>query len=118
MNSFKINVIPTILAVAIAALSSYGFYVCCDSEECKTVVAIGGFVMLFASLFGMMGFTYEKTKNQSLVRVVSSLFLLVALISNIVFCSVSFAMPAYIIINGMLTLAYVLTVYLLDKASI
>ena len=118
MNSFKINVVPTILAVAIAALSTYGFYIYCDSEECKIVVAIGGFVMLFASLFGIMGFTYEKTKNQSLVRVVSSLFLVVSLISNIVFCSVTFAVPAYIITNGMLTLAYVLTVYLLDKASI
>ena len=118
MNSLKINVVPTILAVAIAALSAYAFYVCCGCEECKAVVAIGGFVMLFASLFGIMGFSYEKTKNQSLVRVVSSLFLLVALISNIVFCSVSFALPAYIITNGMLVLAYVVTVYLLDKASI
>ena len=118
MNSFKVNIVLVIIAVAISALSAYGLYSFCGCKESGTVVAIGGFVMLFASLFGLLGFSYNKTRHLSLIRVVSSIFVLVSLISNIVFCFVGFAMPSYIVINGMLTTAYALTVYLLDRTSI
>ena len=118
MNTFKFKLVPTILAVGISALAAYGYYSCCEGGESGIAIAIGGFLMLFASLFGLMGFSYDKAKHQSLIRVVSSIFMLVALISNILFCTIGFSMPAYIIVNGILTLIYILTVYQLDKTSI
>lgn len=118
MSTFKIKVIPTVLSAAISALTSYGLYTYCFSRENAVLLAIVGFVMIFGALFGIMGFSYDKSKALSLVRVVASLFLIAAFISNIVFCLIDFATPSYILVNGVFFLAYILAVYMLDRAAV
>lgn len=118
MNSLKINVVPTILAVALAALAAYAFYSYTNCDAYRWVVAVGSGLMLAGSLFGLMGFTKGAERTLVLMRVISLVFFIVMLISNIVFCSIEFKLPAYIIVNGAISITYVLSVYYTSKTSL
>ena len=119
MNSFKINVVPTILAVAISALMAYALYAYADCEAYKWLVAVGGGVMLLGSLFGSIGFTTEPARTMSLIRVISLLFFVIFSISSIVFCTIdNLSVPAYVIVNGIIALVYVVIVYYTSKTSL
>jgi Na+-transporting NADH:ubiquinone oxidoreductase subunit NqrB len=119
MTTLKINVVPTILAVALSILMAYALYVYTDCAANKWLVAVGGGVMSLGSLFGLMGFTKEPTRTMSLMRVLSLLFFVIMLISSVVFCSIGeFKAPTYVIVNGAIFLIYVLTIYYTSKTSL
>ena len=117
MKSFKINVVPFVMALAIAALSSYSFYAYAKCEENAVLLAIGAFVMLFGALFGMMGFSYGDKRNLVMVRVSSFVFFLIALIVNCVFCGMMFGFPIYIILNGFICIVGFLSAYYIVKSA-
>lgn len=118
MKTFNINVVPALLAFAASALIAYCFYTYADQEQTRLVVAIGGFLMVFGTLFGTMGFYAEPRRALTLVRIVSFISFVVLLISNIVFASCEFAIPVYIIVNGILAIIYVLSVYYLSRLEV
>lgn len=118
MKTFKINVVPALLAFAASALIAYCFYTYADQEQTRLVVAIGGFLMVFGTLFGTMGFYAEPRRALTLVRIVSFISFLILLISNIVFASCEFAVPVYVIVNGIFAIIYILAAYYLSRLDV
>ena len=117
MKAFKINVVPVVLAFVLSALAAYAFYAYADCKEQALVLAVGSFIMLMGTLFGLMGFSYEHKRNLTMIRVVSLVFFLISLVSNIIFSSVGFAVPAYVIVNGFIVLICFMTAYFIARSA-
>ena len=116
MKSFKIKFVPLVMALLIALLSSYTCYTYAECRENATIITIGVFLMLFGTLFGMMGFTYEHKRNMTMIRTVSSIFFFIALITNVVFSFLMFTISIYVIINGFIGITYFMSIYYIVKS--
>jgi len=112
----KLNVVKTIIAIAVSVLIAYGLYSFHDSEN-KVLLSLGSFVFLGMTLVIAIGVNFEQPRTTTNIRVVSGIFFTIALISNLIFSSFTFSIPSYIITNGILLLIFVLTTYSLNKAN-
>jgi len=112
----KINLVQTIIAIAVSLLIAYGLYNFHDSEN-KILLSAGSFVFLATALVMTVGASFELPRTTTNIRVVSGIFFAVALISNLIFMFLSFSQPSYIITNGILLLIYVLITYSINRAK-
>jgi hypothetical protein len=112
----KINFVPTIISIAVSLLISYGFY-SYHSGGNKILLSVGGFVFLASTLTLAIGTNFELSRTTTNVRVVSGIFFAICLFSNIIFTFIAFAVPAYVITNGILMLAFILITFLINKAK-
>lgn len=112
----KINFVQTVIAIAVSALITYGFY-SFHSGENQILLSIGSFVFLSVTLVLSIGVNFEQSRTTKNIRVVSGIFFIVALISNLIFNFLKFSEPSYIIINGILILVYVLISYSINRAN-
>ncbi|MBS9766861.1 MAG: hypothetical protein KGV44_04910 [Flavobacteriaceae bacterium] len=112
----KINLVPTIIALAISSLIAYGFFAFCNNEH-QLLVSIGSFVFLFFTIEMTIGVSFDLPRTTTNIRVVSGVFFVIALISNIIFSFLDFLEPSYIITNGILLLIFILIVYAIYKAK-
>lgn len=112
----KVNLVQTIIAIAVSGLIAYGLYNFHDSEN-KILLSVGSFVFLSVTLALSIGVNFEQSRTTTNIRVVSGIFFAVALISNLIFNFLSFSEPSYIITNGILLLIYVLIAYSINRAK-
>ena len=112
----KIDFIKTLIAFGVSALIAYGFYSFHHSENSQLLV-VTSFIELFIASFFVLGLRFEQPRTTSNVRVVTSIFFFVFLITNIVFSFFAFSKHSYIIINGLLLLIAILIVYSIFKAK-
>jgi len=112
----RIDYIKTLISLAVSALIAYGFYSFHHSENSQLLIWTS-FVELFISGFFVLGLRFELNRTTTNVRVVSIIYFLVLLITNIIFSFFSFSQQLFIIINGLIVLTGVLIVYLLIKAK-
>jgi len=64
-----------------------------------------------------IGVNFEHSRTTTNIRVVSGIFFAVALISNLIFTFISFSVPSYIIVNGILLLVFILITYSINRAK-
>ena len=112
----KINLVQTIIAIAVSALIAYGLYNFHDSEN-KILLSAGSFVFLASTLVLTIGTSFQLPRTTTNVRVVSGIFFAVALISNLIFTFVEFSVPSYVITNGILLLVFILIAYSINRAK-
>jgi len=112
----KIDFVKSVVAIAICGLIAYGFYALHNSDN-KLLLSLGCFFFTSVTSLGIIGISFELPRTTTLIRTVSSIFLFVALASNLIFSFMNFSIPAYIIINGVFLLMYVLISYSLAKAK-
>ena len=91
----------------------YSFH---DSEN-KILLSAGSFVFLTTALLMTIGASFELPRTTTNIRVVSQIFFVIALISNLIFSFINFSVPSYCIINGILWLVFILIVYSINKAK-
>jgi hypothetical protein len=113
----RINPILLIIVLAISALAGYGFFACNGGEPYQLLIAIGGGVSVFLPLGGLLALSENRWGTVSNIRALSAVFLLLEIISNIIFSIVNMAAPtAYIISNGILVLVYILISYAVSSS--
>lgn len=112
----KINLVQTIIAIAVSGLIAYGLYNFHVGEN-QILLSVGSFVFLSVTLALSIGVSFEQSRTTTNIRVVSGIFFVIALISNLIFNFLSFSEPSYIITNGMLLLIYVLIAYSINRAK-
>ncbi len=112
----KINLVQTIIAIAISLLIAYALYNFHDSEN-KILLGAGSFVFIAVTLIFTFGISFEKSRATTNIRVVSGIFFAIALISNLIFTFIKFSIPIYVITNGILLLVFILIAYSLNKAK-
>jgi hypothetical protein len=112
----KINIVQTFVGIAIGALISYGLYNFHASES-KLLLSVGSFLFLAITLGMSFGSSFEFPRTTTNVRVISGVFFLIGLISNLIFTFIKFSDPSYIVINGILFLVFILVAYSISKAK-
>ena len=112
----KVNVVMLFIALAIAALVAFGFYAGNNEDECRWLLTIGSGVMVFVTLSGIIAVNFGVQGSTGNVRAISIVFLLVSLISNIIFGLFIDKLAPYVIVNGILLVLYVLIGYSIVKA--
>jgi hypothetical protein len=112
----KINFVQTIIAIAVSLLIAYGLYSFHSSEN-KILLSAGSFVFLATALVMTIGASFELPRTTTNIKVVSGIFFVIALISNLIFTFINFSVPSYVIINGILLLVFILIAYSINKAK-
>jgi len=112
----KINFVQSIIAIALSLLIAYGLYSFHNGEN-KILLSVGCFVFLCATLLMAIGASFELPRTTTNVKVVSGVFFVIALISNLIFTFILFSTPIYVITNGILLLVFILIAYSINKAQ-
>ena len=112
----KINFVQTIIAIAVSLLIAYGLYSFHHSEN-KVLLSLGSFVFLATTLVITIGVNFEQSRTTTNVRVVSGIFFVISLASNLIFSFFTFSTLSYVITNGILLLIFVLIAYSINKAK-
>ncbi len=113
----KIKAIPSVIVLGISAILSYGLYSFCKSDNAILLAVFGG-LMSLATLATALGVTFNHQGKSVNIKVVSLVFFVLALISNVIFARCAFKTPTYIIVNGLLMLIWLLIVYGISKADV
>ena len=113
----KIKFVPTMIAAAVSALLAYALYVLCKTEGQEVLLAIGGGVCFFLSLATCFGIRFEQGRTSVNTSVIGIVFFLLLLISHGIFAFAKFAVPAYVIINGILLLVFIGVTYAVAQAK-
>ena len=112
----KVKLIPAIVAVLLSILIAYGLWSFHNFDN-KILLSVGGFVFCAVALFFTFGVSFELPRTTTNIRFLSITFFIIALVSNLIFCFANFSVPLYVILNGILLLAYILIVYSIAKAK-
>lgn len=114
----KLNIVPSIIALAISALIAYGLYSWCRNADMQILLSIFGGVSMLLTFGSMLAISFEDSRITVNFRVLSGVFALLIVLSNAIFCCVSsFSTPLYVIINGMLMLIWFLSAYGVTRAN-
>jgi hypothetical protein len=111
----KLNFVMTLISLGIASLAAYGFYAMNGGELYVLLLTISSGVALFVTLTGWLGISFTGHGSTVNIRVVSGIFTVLFIISNLIFSFTRIIRAPYIIVNGILLLIYILIVYSLVK---
>lgn len=111
----KFQLIPTLISAGIALLIAYGFFAA-NVEEWQRwlifVVCAVEFTVLFGGGFGLK---YAERGNIN-IAVLSIVFIILALIVQLIASFMPFSSASYIIVNGLLIMLYTGITYTIAKA--
>lgn len=111
----RINTVLTIIAIAMAVLIGYLAFSIAEGEKNDIVCGIASTTCFTAVLVPIVGLQYDSNKLGINIKIMSSLFLFVFLISHFCFAAIYIKMPYYIIINGILLLIYIVILYRMNQ---
>ena len=110
----KLDFVKSFIALAVSGLIAFGFYTF-HSQENKDTISSGSFIFFATTLIFSLGISFKLPRTSSLIKTISILFFVIALISNIIFNYIGFKNETYIITNGILFLSYILIIYSVTK---
>lgn len=107
----KINIIPSVIAIALAALLGYAVYsVAGDNPNKETAFAVSGVCFLICFLLGF-GVSYEDSRKGISLNILSLISAIIMAISQFCFACYGINFRPYIIVNGVILLLYLLVFY-------
>ena len=104
----KLDVVKSLIAVAISALLAYACYEICDYEHLQWIIAIGSFLTLGVPLILALGIAIHRERSSTMLKALAWVVFLVEFIVNGIFVFYDFTVPVYIIINGLILLIFAL----------
>ena len=105
----KLDIVKSLIAVAISALLAYACYEICDYERLQWVIAVGSFVSIGMPMVLALGVSSQQERSSVMLKTLSWVFLLIEMVSNGVFVFFDFGIPIYVIVNGLILLIFALT---------
>jgi hypothetical protein len=101
----KVNILNVLIAIAVSALITYGL-VNIEGSPMKWYVAVGSALLLCVTLIQMIGINFTYSRSGVNLRVVSSIFFVIALLNNLLYSFISFSEVSYFVTNGMILLLF------------
>lgn len=112
----KINKFTAFLAFCLATLVSY-FLSSYQEINNKFILGIGCFVGLFISSVGTLALSFDYGRTTVLTKTTSSVFFILYLVSQILFANLSFTLPAYLLVNGILIIFLLIVLNSISKSK-
>lgn len=112
----KCNVFLTAASVVIAALIGYGFYAANTGEQFVLLLSIGAGVTSAFTLTGLLGISTAGRTGGANIKVLSSIFFALFLISNLIFGFTAVKIAPYVIVSGILFVIYSICIYGIIKS--
>ena len=113
----KLNLFQTIIALAIGALISYGFYIFNESDN-SIILGLVDFLIFSTSLIFLLGTNFELITVKVNVKVASGIFFITAMISSLLFTHLNFIASICVISYAIMYLVYILLLYFIKKQKI
>ena len=114
--TIKLNTFLTFIAVALAGLSAFGFFIANEDDVYRILITCGSGISFFITLGGLLALASPSHGLTVNIRVVSGLFFTALMIEHIVFSFTGVRFPPYAIITGVLLVLYMLVCYLVIRA--
>ena len=113
----KPNIFLIIVSVLIAALSGYGFYAANSGENFCILLSLGSGLTFATTLIGTLGIRPKERAGNVNFKIVSAIFFVLFLISNLLFGFIGMKLAPYIIVNGIILLIYAIIEYGIIKSN-
>ena len=107
----KANPFLTFISVMLAALLGYLAFNVANGEENDVICGIGSCICFAVTLIPTMGLQYESGRLSVNIRVFSSIFFVLFVISHFCYAGFGVKMPYYIIVNGIMLMIYLAIFY-------
>ncbi|MDR2159455.1 MAG: hypothetical protein LBP23_05235, partial [Treponema sp.] len=95
---------------------AFGFYTANRGEAYLWLITMGSWFLCFITLSGIVAIEFDVRGGTGNYKIVSTLFFIITLISNLVFNFLDFTLAPYIIINGILFLLFIMIGYSIINA--
>ncbi len=113
----KIDIVRSVIAVIIAALIGWGLSLIPDASPYSLYTGLGGGLACALMLFLGIGCDYPDSRMGVNIKMLSMLFMAVAIVLNVVLSFFEFSTAAYCIPCGLLLVVYLLAFNGLYKAA-
>lgn len=113
----KANIVLIIVSLVVSTLVTYALYSLASAEDTKMLLTIGSGLCFWLTLSASMGIVFENKRAGVNVKVLSVVFFILFLISNLIFTFITFSTSAYIITNGLLLVLWFLFAYSIVKSK-
>ncbi len=114
----NINIIPTIIAVAVAALAGLLMGTLCSSTTNDSIIGITTGVSLAVTLLPMLAIKTDDARLNVNLRLVSTIFTIIVFVINLYVClNTPSKLTIYFIIVGLVLLIYIGALYSLVRSS-
>lgn len=107
----KANIFLTIISVLLALLIGYLAFDIAEGKENDVLCGIGTCLCLTVTLVPSLGFQYGSSRLGTNMKVFSSLFFIIFLISNFCFARLGIKTSYYIITNGIILVMFLAIFY-------
>lgn len=112
----KFSIVPTLIAVGLAALIGFLAYSLCASNDNATAIGITTALSIAITLIPIMGLRHENSRVQVNIKVLSTIFLWTFIIIAAVMCFMSVEkLNIYYIIVGIIALLYIGVLYSMSR---
>ncbi|MDR2068439.1 MAG: hypothetical protein LBP71_01045 [Spirochaetaceae bacterium] len=112
----KIDPVMLLVSLAVSALIAFGFYTANQGEAYRWLITMGSAFLCCVTLSGILAVSFDVRGGTGNYKIVSALFFIITLTSNIVFDFLNFTVASYVIINGILFLLFIMIEYSIIKA--
>ena len=112
----KLNTFLTIITVAVAGLTSFGFFIANEGDTYRILITIGSGLSVLLTLGGFLALSSSNHGLMVNLKIVSCLFFIILLIVHIIFSIFSIYFPAYVVITGIILLIYLIICYFIVRA--
>ncbi len=107
----KINIFLCFISVMLASLVGYLAFHIASGNENDFICGIGSSLCFAATLIPSIGLQYTSGRLGVNIRMFSSLFFIIFVISHFCFAGFGIKMPYYIIVNGIILFIYLAVFY-------
>ena len=114
----KIDIVKASIILCFSALISWGFYELSDYANLKLFLALVTFFAVGIPSFVWVGISFDDKRVGTMIKTASSICFFLGLIMNLIFSFFNFKLPLFFILNGVLLLIFLLSVYSMHKAEV
>lgn len=112
----KVNLIPSVFAIALSALMAYMCYEFSDNSF-KNLYTIFAFVSTLLTLLFLLAVDYHNTRTTINIKAISFIELLVGLVLLFIFNSYDSNQKSFIIAMSFLLIIYLGIIYMINQMS-